>query len=378
MSPDSWPAIMPLGSAFLPPSGQGFHRFDYSTTLAGLLQKNDVPPLEEAEENEEPRVFQPSETAPRLDIEELRRRPVPTLRTLLETRHALEQVDPSVYVSFLDDRTEPSIPTPLWMIDYWLDQWGVADLREDCQRAAAWLANGGQTQDGRREQAVADVLETFGRLRCEEMLVGEEGTAGVVLSILGGDYMVGNEVDAMVEAVHLRLQRDPVLAGRFEVYNHWAYMQILLEGSNPGARRPPASPVEERGVAVDGARARMTNPASALEMVFLMWLTDNPMRWVVIGLEVRTKKIRMGDGLGRGATVDDVDKIQGWLQAGGLGGWSLGEPLRVGGPPEIKWCAVLAINAIEHAIFEEELATAQNIDVVAMEEYLAVVESKER
>ena len=58
---------------------------------------------------------------------------------------------------------------------------------------------------------------------------------------------------------------------------------------------------------------------------------------------------------------------------GGLGWWGVGDKLPCGGPDETISCGVLTINAIKHTVWGDALATEANWDLIAVEEFLAVV-----
>ncbi|KAI0744707.1 hypothetical protein C8Q76DRAFT_688043 [Earliella scabrosa] len=356
-------------NAILPPPGSGMELPERNVSMADLLSQNDLPPVDETLPIHPVRAFPWSDREPEGDIAELRLRAVPDMETLLATRRALSQADRSVVRSFLDVRNGRNIPTPLWMIKYWIGQRRAVEMRAVGQRKMDWLRGRLDVAgpDSRLGRAAEEALRSLRALPGDDrMLSNGLCSAAEVLSILGEKYLWRGTVEAMVDRLRQRLTQSPDLERRFVVCPLSTH-DLLYIGHRRRDRLTLYAPLHD-------LVARMKDPQSGLEAVFLPWLTpDEPRRWVLFALDVKRQTIRYGDCLGERPAEEDMVAIEHWLWGEELGWWALGDDLPCAGPDEGISCGVLTMNAIKHAIFQEDLATNETRDAICIEEYLAVV-----
>ncbi|KAI0705694.1 hypothetical protein C8Q76DRAFT_792172 [Earliella scabrosa] len=363
------PEILPLGAEFQPPQHSGFDVLNLDdVTVAQLLALATLSPLDSTpEENLHP--FDLSTDEPVVDFKELHERPVPDLYRILPTRSRLNDLEPNTYRSFLDDRWGVPVPTPLWIIEYWLAQRGAGELRETCEEAEQWLRDR-QEREGTRSAlgiAATEALQSFSRIPCVGGDLGNGRANGHdVISLFGQGFILGSVVDAMVDSINIRLTSQPGLERRFAVHGTEAWTCIHQWRQS----RPSAGSLQET---TNKVLRRLKDDGGDLEMMFLIWLTHNPGRWVVFGLDVKKAEIRYGDCRGGPPVHDELLDVIAWLEDGGLGVWTLGPKLACWGPDDGCAGGVAAVNAINHYVFGDALASSETVDLITIEEYLRIV-----
>ena len=356
-----------LRPELLPPPQSGMDLVGVELSVGEMLKMNLSPLDPNVPAAIRPLRWSPEE--PIVDTAELRGRLVPDLEVLRLTREQMEGMDVTLAGSLLDEREGAAIPTPVWMIEYWVWQRKAGVVKREAERAVGWLREQ-QAKGGVLRRAATEALESLLELQwLDNGLAGGMVETREVLTLLGGQYMTSSTLDAMIARLNSRLQGSPHLASRFVVANTMVRLDIgrycTQEGGTSNERMG-----RELERLVDVIKEN-----SALTMVLVPWLAREPARWVVFALDVAQKEIGYADCLGQDADDEDLELLQRWLKQGGLGEWGVGKKLPCGGPDEGISCGLLAVNAIKHAVFGDVLATEATWDLMAVEEYLGLVKA---
>ena len=185
-----------------------------------------------------------------------------------------------------------------------------------------------------------------------------------LVDFLSNEPLSMDHMDDMLNVIEGRIREREDLVNRVQV----ASVEIWLElraGARCGWTRYG---IGQNLGELRSLAAQMASRETRLASVWLPWLSDGS--WVVYVLEVPRKVIRTPAWEISRETFTDVKTIQEWLRVANLGEWAVESTVSCGGPEDGISCGIIAVNAIAHDLFQDELWTETTREMMRMEAYV--------
>jgi hypothetical protein len=313
-----------------------------------------LPPLSDALVLEDPTTLWTKNT-PNDTMGDLLTRPIPPITILTKLDAIFGQAWFDGARSFRDWRYKESY-CPLWIVSFWLEAGHAVKGRHKWIDANEWLATA-RSQENTSKAVVALCDNIRGSLFTElgwniDMRdVYTKGGSTLILSNLLASSELGCSVmDLMVNAVKSRVATLNALAESVIVGDSWLSAEIL--GARTKAAKKIPSPL------LDKLRSEIATGASK-RLILLVFLKDN--HWIIVQVDFKKRHISWGDSLDMGDPASFLHAVR-WGLTKSTGGkrFTEGATLARGSQgDDVYSCRVIAINTIEHALWNEPLWTKE-------------------
>jgi hypothetical protein len=345
-------------------------------TISQLLDTKMSPP--EVDHSTNMTAFSPifSREVPTDPQENLLIRQVPTLGHLYQLRDQAIEAIIGGHVSFLDWRYN-NIPTPFFMITYWIRQARAVKERVLWMSAKEHLVHLAiNAPSAETAQVARRALRTFDELGWDVSLRGVKVnyiiTSVDMRSLLLPGMLGSIIMDGMIRRTHRRqssLLTNTPEARRTEVRVLDTFDQLAYDDlQNPGVYETSGRFAQLRTL---GHRVC----SGEIEKIYLPVLVHGN-HWALFLVNVVSREISYGDSFGNPPPSQFITMLQRWLGMHKLGFYDIGDDLPIARQPfdDSISCGIIVVNAINHAILGDALWTPAARQELRLGEYLDIVD----
>lgn len=346
--------------------------FDTNTPVAELLTTTALPPMDPI--TPDAVAFSLSTREPYVNLQELRKRAVPCSLVLSRTVDALRRPYDNPVRSILDSRFSPPLPTPVWMLRYWMRIDTATKARSLWRKVHAGLVelmvslpDGADTEAAREDVTLA--LTTTALLPWhDEMCSRPRIHTRDLVVLLSGQPLDNTVVDIMLHVLRADFaSHHPHVSSNITILNP-ALHDVLREITWDDVEAP------EQQALVSLARrlaAPLVDTPPRAQKVYLPWVSEGS--WRLYVLDTRHHTIRHGDMQGAPGPAADLLLIRRWIRLSSPTSWDVRDNIPYGGPEDGASCGFAMVNAIRHDCVGEPLWTVATRDLCRVRAYARVI-----